>query len=190
MEDESPLRENGANIGQVGVPWPERTLVEEAVKTEHGEWIMVNVTRVRELSQDQPYEAEDVLSLQYPTPLRMNREKEENLLRGNIEPQVMARVLLLIIKYVNRRKFPGLDESQWPLSPFFIRALRSLVKQVSEIEGCSFLKRSFAWKGARWYFSTLGKLVKQCEKDGHGLPPECRIGVRDVMSARRLGFPI
>ena len=58
------------------------------------------------------------------------------------------------------------------------------------MEGCSFLKRSFAWKGARWYFSTLGKLVKQCKKDGHGLPPECIKAVRDVMSARRLGFPI
>ena len=85
------------------------------MNTEHGEWIMVNVSRVRELSQDQPYEAEDVLSLQYPAPLRMNREKAENLLpyfmdllrskensfRGNREPQDMARVLLLIIKYVN-----------------------------------------------------------------------------------------
>ena len=81
METLTPLRENGANVGQVGVPWPERTLIEEAVNTENGEFYMVNVSRVRELSRDQPYEAEDVLSLTYPAPLRMNREKAENLLR-------------------------------------------------------------------------------------------------------------
>ena len=102
----------------------------------------------------------------------------------------MAHVLLTIIKYVNRRKFPGLDESQWPLGPFFIRALRSMVKQVSAMEGCSFLKKDFAWKGARWYFSTLGKLVKRHQKDGHGLPPQCRQACSDVASAQRMGFPI
>ena len=112
MEGVSPLRDNGSNIGQVGVPWPERTLVEEAVNIEHGEWIMVNASRVGELSRDQPFEAEDVLSLTYPAPLRMNREKAENLLRyfmdplrskensfrSTREPQVMPRVLLTIIK--------------------------------------------------------------------------------------------
>ena len=178
--------------------------MEEAVNTDHGDWFMVNVSRVRELSQDQPYEAEDVLSPQYPAPLRMNREKAENLLRyymallrskensfhSDKEPKVMAEVLLLIIKYVNRRKFPGLDESEWPLSPFFVRALRSMVKQVSAMEGCAFLKKSFAWKGAWWYFSTLGKLVKQHKKDGHGLPPQCRQAFMDVASAQRMGFPI
>ena len=100
---------------QVGVPWPEWTLREEAVNTDHGEWFMGNMSRVRQLSQDQPYEAEDVLSLTYPAPLRMNHEKAENLLRyymdllrskensfrSNREPQVMARVLLLIIKLLS-----------------------------------------------------------------------------------------
>ena len=202
MQQLAPLRENGVNVDQVGVPWPDRTLVEEAVDTEHGEWYMVNVTRVRELSRDQPYEAEDVLSLTYPAPLRMNREKAENLLRyfmdllrskensfrGDREPQVIAGVLLTIIKYVNRRKYPGLDESQWPLSPFYIRALRSMVKQVSAMEGCSFLKKDFAWKGARWYFSTLGKMVKRYQKDGHRLPPQCRQACREVENAQRLSF--
>lgn len=42
-------------------PWPEQTLVEEAVNVEHGEWYMVNVSRVRELSRNQPYELEDHL---------------------------------------------------------------------------------------------------------------------------------
>ena len=202
METLTPLRENGANVGQVGVPWPERTSVEKAVNTEHDEWIMVNVTRVRELSRDQPYEAKDMLSLTYPAPLRMNREKAENLLRyfmdllrskensfrSQGEPQVMASILLLIVKYVNRRKFPGLDESQWPLSPFFIRVLRSMVKQVNSMEGCAFLKKSFAWKGAQWYFSTLGKLAKQHQKDGYGLSPQCRQACSEVASAQRLGF--
>ena len=132
----------------------------------------------------------------------MNREKAENLLRyymdllrskenafrGKREPKVLARVLLLIVKYVNRRKIQGLDESNWPLSPFFIRVLRSMVKQVSAMEGCAFLKKSFAWKGAQWYFKTLGKLVNQHQKDGHGLPPECRQAFMDVASAQRLGF--
>ena len=125
METLTPLKENGANTNQVGVPWPERTLVEEAVNVEHGEWIMVNVSRVRELSPNQPYEFEDVLSVTYPAPLRMNRERAEHLLRyfmdllrskenafrGKRECKVMARILLLIIKYVNRRNYPGLDAS-------------------------------------------------------------------------------
>ena len=52
MERVSPLREHGGNIGQAGVPWPERTLVEEAVNTEHRDFYMVNVQHVRELSRD------------------------------------------------------------------------------------------------------------------------------------------
>ena len=201
MEQLAPLRENGVNVGQA-VPRPEQTLVEEAVNVEHG--AMVNVTRVRELSPNQPYAAEDVLSLTYAAPLRMNREKAENLLRyfmdllrskensfrGSREPQVMARILLLIIKYVNRRKFPGLDESQWPLSPFYIHALCKMVKLVSAMEGCSFLKRSFAWKGARWYFAALGQLLKQHQNDGFGLPPQCQQACMDVVAGQRMGFPI
>ena len=74
MERLAPLRENGVNVGQVGVPWPERTLVEEAVDPQ-GEWYMQNIARVRELSRDQPFYAEDVLSLSYPAPLRMKPGK-------------------------------------------------------------------------------------------------------------------
>ena len=157
MENVSPLRENGANTNQVGVPWPERTLLEEAFNVEHGEWFMVNVSRVRELSRDQPYEAEDVLSLSYPAPLRMNREKAENPLRfymdllrskensfrSQRETKVMARVLLLIIKYVNRRKFPGLDESRWPLSPFFI----SCASLHGQPRGAAFSRNPLRGKG-------------------------------------------
>ena len=36
MEDLSPLRENGVNIGQVGLPFPDSTLVEAAADTEYG----------------------------------------------------------------------------------------------------------------------------------------------------------
>ena len=204
MERVSPLRENGGNIGQAGVPWPERTLVEEAVSVEHRDFYMVNVQRVRELSRDQPFEAEDVLSLTYPAQLRLNTEKAENLLRyfmdllrstensfrGDIEPQVMAGVLLNIVKYVNRRKFLGLDESRWPLNPFYIRVLRSMVNQVSQFKGCSFLKKDFSWKGARWYFRTLCELVNHYQRDGHGLPPQCRQAFRDVVIGRRMGFRI
>ena len=204
MEQLAPLRENGVNIGQVGVAWEERTLVEEAVAVDNGAWYMVNVSRVRELSRDQPFEAEDVLSLTYPSPLRMNREKAENILRyfldlprskensfcGDIEPQVMAGVLLNIIKYVNRRKYPGLDETNWPLSAFYIRALRKMVHQVSSMKGCEFLKKDFAWKGARWYFSTLADLVNQYQRDGHGLPAHCRQAFRDVAAGQRMGYYI
>lgn len=165
---------------------------------------MVNASRVRDLSKDQPYEAEDVLSLMYPAPLRMNREKAENLRRyfmdlprskensfcSSRETEVMARMLLLIIKYVNHQKFPGLDESQWPLTPLFIRALCSTVSQVSEMEGCSFLKKSFAWKGAKWYFNTLANLLEENQKNGNDLPPECKQAGRDIASTCRLGFHI
>ena len=188
----------------MGVPWEERTLVEEAVAVDNGAWYMVNVSRVRELSRDQPFEAEDVLSLTYPSPLRMNREKAENILRyfldllrskensfrGEIEPQVMAGVLLNIIKYVNRRKYPGLDETNWPLSAFYIRALRQMVHQVSAMKGCEFLKKDFAWKGARWYFSTLADLVNQYQRDGHSLPEHCRQAFRDVAAGQRMGYYI
>ena len=204
MERVSPLRENGGNIGQAGVPWPEQTLVEEAVNTEHRDFYMVNVQRVRELSRDQPFVAEDVLSLTYDAPLRMNREKAENLLRyfmdllrskenafrGDREPQVMAGVLLKIVKHVNRRKFLGLDESQWPLSPFYMHVLCKMVDQVSVMEGCSFLKKDFAWKGACWYFRTLRELINQHQRDGHGLPPECRQACMDIVAGRRMGFHI
>lgn len=79
METLTPLRKNGVNTNQVGVPWPERTLVEEAVQAEDG--YLEDVTIVRNLSRDQSYEVEDVLSLTYPAPLHMNREKAEHLLR-------------------------------------------------------------------------------------------------------------
>lgn len=174
------------------------------VPTAKGFRSMVNASRVRDLSKDQPYEAEDVLSLMYPAPLRMNREKAENLRRYFMDPlrskensfcssretEVMARMLLLIIKYVNHQKFPGLDESQWPLTPLFIRALCSTVSQVSEMEGCSFLKKSFAWKGAKWYFNTLAKLLEENQKNGNDLPPECKQAGRDIASTCRLGFHI
>ena len=131
----------------MGVPWPDRTLVEEAVAAEHG--YLEDVTVVRELSQDQPYEVEDVSSLTYAAPLRLNREKAEHILRyfmdllrskensfrGNREPKVLARVLLRILRYVNRHKYPGLDESRWPLSPFFMRVIRKMVRKVNKFEG-------------------------------------------------------
>ena len=203
MEQLAPLRENGVNVGQVGVLWPERTLVEEAVDPQ-GEWYMPNIARVRELSRDQPFHAEDVLSLSYPAPLRMNREKAENILRyyldllrskensfrGDSEPQVMAGVLLTIIKYVNRHKFPGLDDTQWPLGAFYIRALRKMVKQVSAMEGCSFLKKDFAWKGARWYFNTLADLVNQYRRDWNEVPEHCMQACRDVAVGQRMGYYI
>lgn len=133
-----------------------------------------NVTTVRDLSWQQPYEVEDVLSLTYPAPLHLNKATAENLLSfyndlwwykensfgDSREPKVMARVLLRILCYINRHKFPGLEESQWPLRPFFIRLIRMLVKQVSKFKGCSFLQRSTQWRYAKWYFCFLAKLVK------------------------------
>ena len=203
MEQLAPLRENGVNVGQVGVPWPERTLVEEAVDPQ-GEWYMVNIARVRELSRDQPFDAEDVLSLSYAAPLRMNREKAENILRyyldllrskensfrGDSEPQGMAGVLLNIVKYVDSHKFPGLDDTQWPLGAFYIRALRKMVQQVSKFKGCNFIKKDFAWKGVRWYFSTLADLVNKYQRDGHGLPRHCTQVFRDVAVGQRMGYYI
>lgn len=135
----------------------------------------------------------------------MNREKAKNLLRyfmdllrskensfrSTRETKVMPRVLLLIVKYVNRRKFPGLDESRWPLSPFLIRVLRSMVNQVSEMKGCRFLKKSFAWKGANWYFNTLATLLEESWKNkNYDLIQECKQANRDIATARRLGFQV
>ena len=131
----------------MGVPWPDRTLVEEAVAAEHG--YLEDVTVVRELSEDQPYEVEDVSSLTYAAPLRLNREKAEHILRyfmdllrskensfrGNREPKVLARVLLRILRHVNLHKYPGLDESRWPISPFYMRVIRKMVRKVNKFEG-------------------------------------------------------
>ena len=128
MEKLSPPKQNGVNVGQVGVLWPERTLIEDAVNAEHG--YLEDLTVIRNLSRDQPVEVEDVLSLTYAAPLQMNRAKAEHLLRyfmdllgskensfrGNREPKVMAHILLRILRCVNRHKYPGLDESRWPLS--------------------------------------------------------------------------
>ena len=96
------LRENGSNLGIVGTPWPESTLIEEAVNAEQG--MVINVSEVRYLSRDQSFEAENVLSLTHCSALRMNRDKAQHLLRyyhdllngkenscrSNQEPKVMA----------------------------------------------------------------------------------------------------
>ena len=109
MEDLSPLRENGVNIGQVGVPWPDDTFVEAAADTENG--YLQDVTAIRNLFSDQPFDAEDVISLTNAAPLVLDREKVEHILRyfmdllrskensfrRDHEPQVMAAVLLDIL---------------------------------------------------------------------------------------------
>ena len=90
----------------------------------------LDVTRMRELSRDQPEEVEAVLSLTYPAPLNLDREKvehllryfmdilrsKENMFRGNRKPRVLAHTLLRILRYINQEKFLGLDESRWPIS--------------------------------------------------------------------------
>lgn len=122
MENLSPLKQNGVNVGQVGVPWPERTLVEETVNAEHG--YVINVTGVKDLSWLQPFEA-DVLSLTQYSLLRMSRQRAENLLqyysdllrskenffRTSQEPTVMARVILQILRFMNRNKVPCMDQA-------------------------------------------------------------------------------
>ena len=202
MEDLSPLRENGVNIGQVGVPWPDSTLVEAASEAENG--YLENVTVVRNLSQDQPMEVEDVLSLSYAAPLEMNREKAENLLRyfmdllrskensfrGDHEPQVMAAVLLDIVKYVDHCKFLGLDETQWPLSPFFMRAIRKMVHTVSRFKGCAFLIRSEAWRGVRWYLNVLAKMVKEEWRINKAIRLECKWALKNINIANSEGFGV
>lgn len=75
----SPLKENGTNIGRVGTIWPDRTVLEDEVMAEDGYFL--DVTRIRELSRDQPEEVEAVLFLTYPAPLDLDREKVEHLLR-------------------------------------------------------------------------------------------------------------
>ena len=202
MEDLSPLRENGVNIGQVGVPWPDSTLVEAASEAENG--YLENVTVVRNLSQDQPMEVEDVLSLSYAAPLEMNREKAENLLRyfmdllrskensfrGDHEPQVMAAVLLDIVKYVDHCKFLGLDETQWPLSPFFMRPIRKMVHTVSRFKGCAFLIRSEACRGVRWYLNVLAKMVKEEWRINKAIRLECKWALKNINIANSEGFGV
>ena len=158
----------------MGVPWPDRTLVEEVVGAEHG--YLEDVTVVRELSQDQPYEVEDVSSLTYAAPLRLAEHilryfmdllrSKDNSFRGNREPKVLARVSLRILRYVNRHKYPGLDESRWPLSPFYMRVIRKMVRKVSEFEGCDSLRRSTAWRGVKWYLKGLAQNRQRHQKGG------------------------
>ena len=201
MEDLSPLRENGISIGQVGLPWPDSTLLESAAETENG--YLEGVTAIRNLFADQPFDAEDVISLKI-APLEMNREKAERLLRyfmdllrskensfrGDHEPKVMARVLLDIVKYVDHCKFLGLDETQWPLSPFFMRAIRKMVHTVSRFKGCAFLRRSEAWRGVRSYLNVLGKMVKENWKINKAIKLECKWAIKNINIANSEGFGV
>ena len=162
------------------------------------------MTAIRNLSQDQPFEVEDVISLTYAAPLQMNREKAENILRylmdlmrskensfrGDREPQVMVGVLLNIIKYVNRCKYPGLDETHWPLSPFFMRAIHKLIPRVSRFKGCAFLRKSEAWRGVKWYLNELGKMVKKNWWINKAIRLECKWAVKNINIANSEGFDV
>lgn len=178
--------------GVLGTLRPELTLSEDAVNVEHG--FLPNSTAVRDLSWRQPYEAEDVLSLTYCIPLRMNREKAENLryyhdllnakeisFRTSKEPKEMVRVIQRrILPYINRHKRAYMNESQWPLSPFFIRLIRHLVHKLSEVEGCEFLRRYRQWRYVNWYFKHLGQLVRHNWNNDRAIERECKQVVVDA----------
>ena len=150
MENTS-LKENGVNVGQVGTACPPTMLLQDIITAEPG--FIPDVTAVRELAWDQPLEAEGALSLTHTAPLRMNRAIAENLLshyydswlchentfKSDREPTVIAYMLLRILRYINKRKHLGLVETNWPLSPFFIRLLRMLVKRVSKLKRCNYI---------------------------------------------------
>ena len=198
--DLSPLRENGVNVGQVGIPFPDSTFVEAAADTENG--YLEDVTGIRNLSYDQPFDAEDVISLTHAAPLTLDRQKAEHLLsyfmdllrskensfRGDHEPKVMATVLLNILEYVSTHKFLGLDESQWPLSPFFMRAIRKIVRTVSLFKGCAFLTKSEAWKGTKCYLNVLRKLVKEGWKIDKAIRRECKWALKNINIANSVGY--
>ena len=202
MEDLSPLRENGVNIGQVGLPWSDSTLVEAAADTEYG--YIEGVTAIRDLYADQPFDAEDIISLSDAPPLDLDREKAESLLRyfmdvlrskensfrGDHEPQVMAKMLLDILEYVVTHKFLGLDETQWPLSPFFMRTISKIVRTVSIFKGCDFLTKSEAWKGTKWYLNVLAKLVKEGWKVDKAIRRECKWALKNINIANSEGYGI
>ena len=198
----SPLKENGVNVGQVGTIWPDDTIIEAAVNLQ--ESFLEDVTRLRDLSQNQPDEVEDILSLSYAAPLDLNREKVEHLLRyfmdilrskenafrDNRQPKVMAHVLLRILRYINHQKYPGLDESRWPISPFFMRAIRSIIRKVSKFEGCAFLKKSMAWRGVRWYLRELEKMVKENWLIDQEIREECQWAIQNVNIANEEGYDL
>ena len=202
MEDLSPLRENGVNIGQVGTPWPDDTFVEAAADTENG--YLEDVTAIRNLFFDQPFDAQDVIALTRSAPLVLDREKAEHILsyfmdllrskensfRGDHEPQVMAKILLNILEYVDTHKFYGLDETQWPLSPFFMRAIRKMVYTVSKFKGCAFLKRSQAWRGVRWYLNLLGKMVKEEWRLNKAIRRQCQWALKNINIANSEGYGV
>ena len=198
----TPLRENGTNIGQVGTIWPATTMVEDAVLAEDG--FYYDVTRIRELSRDQPEEVEAVLSFTYPAPLNLDREKVEHLLRyfmdmlrdkensfrTNRQQRVLAHNLLRILRYIVKEKFLGLDESRWPISPFFMRAIRGMVKQTSKFPRCDFLKKSIAWRGVRWYLRYLETLVRAHWKLNETIRQECAWAMHNIRIANQEGFDL
>lgn len=102
----------------------------------------------------------------------------------------MPGVLLRILYYVNRRKYPGLDESQWPLSPFYMRAIRKMVPQVSQFKGCAFLRRSEAWRGVKWYLKELNKMVRENWKIDKAIRTECKWAVKNINIANSEGFAV
>ena len=198
----SPLGENGVNVGQVGVPWEDSTLVEAAATVEHG--YLENVTALRNLSTDQPMEVDDIISLTYTAPLQLDRNKVEHLLRyfmdifrskensfrGDRKPKVLAEVLHNVLIYVNRSKYLGLDESRWPLSPFFMRALRKLIPRVSRFKGCGFLRKSEARRGVRWYLNQIDKMVKTNWKIDRAIRLECKWAIKNINIANTEGFDV
>ena len=113
---------------------------------------------------------------------------KENSFRGDHEPKVMATVLLNILEYVATHKFLGLDESQWPLSPFFMRAIRKIVRTVSLFKGCAFLTKSEAWKGTKWYLNVLRKLVKEGWKIDKAIRRECKWALKNINIANSVGY--
>ena len=187
---------------QVGTIWPDRTVIEDVVMAEDGYFL--DVTRIQEISQDQPAEVESVLSLSYPAPLNLDREKVEHLLRnfmdifrgkeksfrGNRQPRVLAHTSLRILHFINHEKFLGPDESRWPILPLFVRAIRSMVKKPSQFEGCKFLKKSNAWRGVRWYLRELEMLVRENWKINKEIREECEWTIKNINIANEEGFDV
>ena len=198
----SPLKENGTNIGRVGTIWSDRTVLEDVVMAEDGSFL--DVTRIRELSRDQPEEVEAVLSLTYPAPLNLDiRESgastqvlhgyppsKENMFRGNRQPRVLAHTLLRILRYINQEKFLGRDESRWPISPFSMRAIRSMIKKTSKFKRCAFLRKSNAWRGVRWYLREMEMLVRENWKLSKIIREECEWAIKNVNIANQEGYDI
>ena len=115
---------------------------------------------------------------------------KENSFRGDHEPQVMAKMLLDILEYVSTHKFLGLDQTQWPISPFFMRAIRKMVYTVSSFKGCAFLKRSEAWRGVRWYLNVIGKLVKEEWRINKAIRRECQWALKNINIANSEGYGV